>query len=162
MDLYNQPYNLDVGRDASSVPDLHQAQPTVSEVITFENTQTNKSLASMTFNAKLAALRAQCPFLQILPFPNSILSFLLVANTAQDINLPPNTKFILIAGDGDYWVARNGVAVIPATTGDSDREHTTGVMYKPNGILFYVEEMQNFSVIAATGVKLSVSCFIQV
>lgn len=121
-------------------------------------TQTN--FASRMFNAPLAALRAQNPFVNIIQFPGS-LSAKLLAGVAQDINLPEGTKMVRFKGNGDYFVTRNGIAVIPAA-GFSALTDGAGVIYKPESEWIYTgEEIKQFSVISVADSLLSVSYIAQ-
>lgn len=115
------------------------------------------SLAHRMSNPKLMALRAQNPFIQILPFPNEVVTLALSANTSTDINLPEGTKFIKFSGNGEYYVSRKGNAEIPATSVRSSGDS----LLNPEDCYFYVEEIRQFSVIAPLNMRLSVQCFVQ-
>lgn len=120
--------------------------------------------APRVFNASLSALRAQNPFIPMLPWPGSVIAGKLVANAAQDIQLPEGTKMIRMRGENgkDYWVTRNGAAQIPGTTPDplADR-YSAGAMMTPNDRYFYTEDIRQLSMIAAQDTLFSIECFIQ-
>lgn len=112
---------------------------------------------AQTFNPKLMAIRAQLPFVSIMPLPNSSVSVQLAANAAQDITFPEGTKVVMFQGDGTYYVSRNGQAQIPnSTTPDG-----SGSIMNPEYTFFYVEEIKSVSVIAPAQTHLTVHCFMQ-
>ena len=119
--------------------------------------ETMGEFARKMFNAKLAAIRAQLPFVPIMPFPNASLAYKLAANTPQDINLPSGTKLILFSGNGEYYVNRKGVAQVPTGV----HEDGTGSIQNPEFAYLYVEEIQQLSVVAPLACNLTVHCFIQ-
>lgn len=129
---------------------------TVEQQLETELTLTQTNFASRMFNAPLAALRAQNPFVRIEQFPG-VISAKLTANTAQDINFPEGTKMVKFKGNGDYYVTRNGVAVVPALTFAAGSDGS-GVLYKPEDVwIFTGEEVKQVSVIAPVDCILSVS-----
>jgi hypothetical protein len=120
---------------------------------------TIESLSFRNFNPKLAALRAQNPFLPIIQFPNSSVTFVLAANAAIDIDLPQGTKYIYISGSDEYYISRQGKAQIPVSvTGDSE----SGSTQNPEGFFLYVEEIRQFSIVAVNAdTRVSIGCFQQ-
>lgn len=117
------------------------------------------NLALRMSNPKLSALRAQNPFLMIVPFPNSVINTLLGAGgVATDINLPEGTKFISIRATSEYFVSRNGAAQIPTANVASDNGSTSF----DTSVFIYVEEVRQFSIIStAANNSICVSCFQQ-
>lgn len=117
------------------------------------------SLVQRMSNPRLSALRAQNPFLPIVPFPNSVVNVMLTAYVPQDINLPQGTKFINIRSTGEYFASRNGVAQLPATTPSSDNGSTS---FDPSQYI-YVEEIRQFSLVSSMGGSnaVCISCFQQ-
>jgi hypothetical protein len=123
-----------------------------TEALAFDN------IAQRMANPKLLALRAQHPFIPILPFPNESRSVLLAANVAQDINLPTGTKMIMFSGNGEYYVSRKGNAQTPDGTSNTN---DNGSLMNPEFCFWYVEEINQFSVIAPAACRVTVHCFIQ-
>ena len=117
----------------------------------------DRSFSARVFNPNLMALRAQMPFVEMMPFPNSTITVKLAANAAQDIQLPENCKLIRFNADAVYYVSRNGQAQVPGNNVDN----TTGAIMSPNDRYFYVEEIRSLSVIAPAVTNLTVECFIQ-
>jgi hypothetical protein len=116
-------------------------------------------LALRMFNPKLMALRAQMPFINIMPFPNTTISVQLQAGVRQDIQLPDQCKLIRFSDQGVYYVSKNGNAQIPvAGSGDA---LLTGTMYKPSDEWWYVEEVAQLSLIAAANTEVTIACFTQ-
>lgn len=125
-------------------------------------TQNNNNVAFDNFshrmaNTKLMALRAQNPFITILPFPNESVSLFLAANIPTDINLPSGTKMLMFSGNGEYFVSRKGKAEIPAL----NSQVSTGSIMNPEFCFFYVEEISQMSAIAPFDMRLTVHCFTQ-
>lgn len=119
---------------------------------------TADDFAHRMYNTKLMALRAQLPFMQIMPLPNTVLNILLAANVAQDVQIPDQTKLVKFKGDGNYYVSRNGAAQIPDGTDNTTR---SGSIMVPEDVFYYVEELKNISIISLAGCKLTIQCFIQ-
>lgn len=117
-----------------------------------------EDLAHRMGNSKLMALRAQNPFIQILPFPNETRGYALPAGVAVDINLPSGTKMIRFVGDGNYYVSRKGNASAPVGVANEDG---SGSIMKPEYGFFFVEEISQLSVISTAGCNLTVHCFTQ-
>lgn len=114
------------------------------------------NLAHRMSNPKLMALRAQNPFIHVMPFPNEVVALALQANVPTDINLPEGTKMVRFSGNGDYYVSRKGNAELPTAQNPGG-----GSVYKPEGAYYYTEEIKQFSVIAQNACNLTVQCFIQ-
>lgn len=88
----------------------------------------------------LAALRAQFPYVPIIPWPPSISTVALVQNVAQELVVPDMVQFVMFRGSGNYYVSRHGNAETPVNAlGKS--------IYKPEGFLFYSGGMKSFSCI---------------
>lgn len=116
------------------------------------------NLSNRMTNTDLMALRAQMPFIHIMPFPNTVMNILLAANVAQDIQIPDQTKLVRFKGDGNYYVSRNGAAQIPDGT---DNTKTSGSVMTPEDTYYYVEEIRQLSMISLAGCKVTMQCFIQ-
>lgn len=129
-----------------------------SELI--DNSQNNavENFSQRMVNTKLMALRAQMPFVPILPFPDSVLTFIMVANVAQDINLPDGTKMAAFSGNGEYYISKKGNAQIPDGTANTNQ---SGSMMNPEQSFYYVEEIRQLSVVAPFACKVTVQCFQQ-
>jgi hypothetical protein len=115
-----------------------------------------QSLGQRMMNPKLMALRAQNPFIQIMPFPNTTLGFLLVSNTPQDINVPSEAKVVKFTGNGEYYVSRKGNAQVPDGV-----DKLTGSIMNPEGVYYYVEEVQQLSIVSPGAVRVTVEFFSQ-
>src|SRR5437868_1076512 len=117
------------------------------------DTQNNAidQLAHRTSNPKLMALRAQNPFIHIMPFPNEVVAIVLGAGVPTDINLPEGTKMVLFTGDGNYFISRKGNAELPAS-----QNYGGGSVFKPEGQYYYTEEIKQFSAISQAGCNLTV------
>jgi len=125
--------------------------------IDIENDRAVDNLSQRMMNPKLMALRAQNPFVEIIPFPNSGTSVRLVANVAQDIQIPSGTKYMMLRGDLAYFITRNGNAQVPGAAQNSD----AAMMQSPNNIKIYVEELQSFSVVAPADCYFTANFFAQ-
>lgn len=123
-------------------------------------------MADQTINDKLMLLRAMNPFVPIMQLPKSTSNRVLVANVSQDIRIPTNAKYMVLMGNADYYMGANGNAAVPtgvagtAGVADSDNEFA-GAMYKPNGMIFYVEEMGSVSVVAPGACIVTASFYSQ-
>lgn len=98
----------------------------------------------------LMALRAQFPFLPILPFPPQSWAKYLAANTAVECNIPDGCVLMLLRGNNDFYISIQGNAQVPDATNTSDSlgDSSNKSFYAPQGILLYCGGMQRFSVIA--------------
>jgi hypothetical protein len=110
-------------------------------------------------NPNLSALRAQNPFLPIVPFPNSIINVMLPAGGSPiDVFLPEGTKYINIRATGEYFVSRNGNAQIPTSTISNDGR---GCSFDSSQYV-YVEELHSFSIISSVANNaVCISCYQQ-
>jgi hypothetical protein len=110
-------------------------------------------------NPNLSALRAQNPFLSIVPFPNSIINVMLPAGGSPvDVFLPEGTKYINIRATGEYFVSRNGNAQIPTSTISNDGR---GCSFDSSQYV-YVEELHSFSIISSVANNaVCISCYQQ-
>jgi len=111
----------------------------------------------------LIAFRAKNAFVEVMKFPNLCLGVQLSANSPVDLQIPSGVRAIRFFGDGDYWVSRNGRAQIPgAPVGEESPNlqfEMTGI-YRPEGIIFYLDQGASFSVISASNNRLvSVMCW---
>lgn len=130
---------------------------TSEDQVMFEDMRAVEALSKQMFNPKLMALRAQNPFVNIMPLPNQVLTVKLAANTPTDINLPNGTKIVRFSPGGTYYVSRNGNAQLPVT----GEPAATGSMQTPSDEWWYVEELQQISIIAAVETDISIACFTQ-
>lgn len=126
---------------------------TVSDEIASDNSRTMFEFAARMFNHRLAALRAQNPFVEIEQWPEPC-TYVLTANQSKDINIPTHAKMMRFSGNGNYFVTRNGNAFIP--TGDKT-DNGDGVVFKPEWAWFHCEEIRSVSVIAQADMVLTVS-----
>ena len=137
------------------------------QVTPIEQAQENRDstmadLSFRMFNPKLAALRAQNPFLPILPFPNTSITMLLGAGGTQNIDLPQGTKFIFVSQSDECYFSRQGVAAIPIAPVSGVAKNDTGAFQIPNNVFFYVEEIRQLSVIAVNAdTRIAIACYMQ-
>lgn len=132
--------------------------------IDLDNAALEDAFAPRVFNANLAALRAQNPFIGMLPFPTTVVAGKLSAGIAQDIQLPEGTKMIRIRAETgkDFWITRNGTAQIPSATPDPHSQaYGGGSLLSPNDRHFYTEDFRSLSMIAAQDTLFAIECFIQ-
>lgn len=115
------------------------------------------SMLTQTFNRKLAAWRAQNAFVQLTPLPNAVVTLVLAAGVPKEVNLPSGTRVIRMRGNSDYYVTDNGNAVVPTV----DSIDGSGMVYRPDGVLYFCEEAKSFSVCSVGACIVSVECFIQ-
>ena len=105
----------------------------------------------------LMQLRAQFPFLPVLPFPRSLVTAVLTANVAQDIQLADGTTVVQFFADGDFYLSVAGNAVVPTSSNVSNAFS----LYKPVGVLWYARGMRGVSVASATtGRVVQAHCYI--
>jgi hypothetical protein len=109
----------------------------------------------------LMSLRAQFPFLPILPLPTAYESVHLAANTAEDIAIPSGASLMLLRGNADYYVATNGNAEVPSATNTAGNAGSNRAksFYAPQGILLYVSGVNSISVISPDADTIVTACF---
>jgi hypothetical protein len=143
--------------------DINQNPKRVADELAEDQQDVNQNLAFRMSNAPLSALRAQNPFLAILPFANTAIGLILPANTPTDVNLPRGTKFIYISGSDEYYISRNGQAQIPTEVNTNNGTASRNGSYQnPEGFFIYVEEMEQFSIVAVNAnTRISIACYLQ-
>lgn len=142
-------------------PSLEELSQTEQETLAANVVGTLDDFSNRMFNPKLAALRAQNPFLPILGFPNAGYSVQLQPGVAVDVNLPSDVKMIFISGDQVYYVSRNGQAQVPKAPTQGQGEYNTGSYQNPEGTFLYVEEVSQLSFISPVTCNLSVGFYSQ-
>lgn len=110
-----------------------------------------------TFDFKLASFRAQNPFVQMTDLPNSVINLVLSAGVAKDVNLPQMCKAIRIRGNADYWLNDVGNAAVPV----ADVTDGSGAIFRPDGVIYFVEDLRSFSLVSGGACLVSIECFIQ-
>jgi hypothetical protein len=153
-----------------NIPTHADVVQSTAELSTLSATQTENEIendrrdmladfAQRMSNPKLSALRAQNPFLPIVPFPNSIINVMLPAGgPAVDIYLPEGTKYINIRSTGEYFVSRNGNAQIPTSNISNDGR---GCSFDSSQYV-YVEELRSFSIVSSVANNaVCISCYQQ-
>jgi hypothetical protein len=143
-----------------STAELSKTTPTQAEnEIENDRIDTLVEVSQRMSNPKLSALRAQNPFLPIVPFPNSIINVMLPAGGSPvDIYLPEGTKYINIRATGEYFVSRNGNAQIPTSSISNDGR---GCSFDSSQYV-YVEELRSFSIISSVANNsVCISCYQQ-
>ena len=108
-------------------------------------------------NEKLLRRRAMNPFLQIQLLPSSVRCVVLVANVAQDLHIPSGAKYMTLRGTASYWVQPNGNAAVPLA---SNMEGGSPI-YRPDGVNFFVEEMQTVSIVAPADAIVSAEFYFE-
>lgn len=131
---------------------------TPDDVLQLQNMQTEGDLSRRMFNPKLMAIRAQMPFIPIMPLPNESLSYKMTAGVPQTIRFPSGTKIVMFSGNGEYFITRKGQAQVPTSVHDIDG---SGALMNPEFCFFYVEEINEVSAVAPFDMRLSVHCFTQ-
>lgn len=117
-------------------------------------------IISRSHNSKLSALRAQNPFVPIVSFPSSALTYLMAAGIPINIAIPSDAQFCKIVSDSIIYVNRNGNAQLPvAFTNATDSQN--GSVMNPDDSYLYCGEMQGFSAISASNANISVWFFKQ-
>jgi hypothetical protein len=105
----------------------------------------------------LMALRAQFPFLPVMPFPRSLVTAVLAANTPQDLQLADGTTVVRFFSDGDFYLSVGGAAVVPTST----NVQTAFSLYMPTGVLWYARGLRTVSVVSATADRVvQAHCYI--
>lgn len=94
----------------------------------------------------LAALRAQFPFLPILPPAAKIISGTLDALIPQDLNIAEGAIAGIMRSSGPVFLSFGGNAKVP-TLGTNSESQTE---YAPNNIMFYLHGTRQLSIIAPT------------
>jgi hypothetical protein len=143
-----------------STAELSKTTPAQAEnEIENDRVDTLVEVSQRMSNPKLSALRAQNPFLPIVPFPNSIINVMLPAGGSPlDIYLPEGTKYINIRATGEYFVSRNGNAQIPTSSISNDGR---GCSFDSSQYV-YVEELRSFSIISSVASNsVCISCYQQ-
>lgn len=120
-----------------------------------------RELAMRTSNRELQALRAQNPFVSIMPLSNSTLSGTVTNASAKDILLPEGTKLIYITASDEIYISRNGAAQIPSNDVAGNFQSANGI--DPRNRFLYVEELRSISIIGANAgpIRVSIACLQQ-
>ena len=99
----------------------------------------------------LMSLRAQYPFLPIMPMPAKVVPLVLTtANLAYNMRIPSGAVLMYMRGNSDYFVSLQGNAEIPSTANTAGVGNTgVGIdcqsFYAPQGWLFYVNQLKELS-----------------
>lgn len=102
----------------------------------------------------LMSLRAQFPFLPILPIPQAYVSLFMTANVPRELEIPDGMSLMLIRGSADYYMSTKGNAEVPTAVNTAKDQGSRIAMsfYAPQGILYYVGDIHTISMVApATG-----------
>ena len=91
----------------------------------------------------LMSLRAQFPYLPIMPAPPQSFSIALTANNSFTLPIPDGSAVMMLYGKGDYFLSLHGKAEIPGVDGLSKS------IYKPQGFALYVGNMRSVDIITA-------------
>ncbi len=112
-------------------------------------------MRSSTPNRELMMLRAQFPFVPIMPPPNFVITKLLAANVAQNIDTPDMASIVRLFGDGDFFASFGGNAIVPAAANVGWND---GIA-RPENIFFYIKDKPQISVISATVNRVVTAAF---
>jgi len=105
---------------------------------------------------ELGMLRAANPFVPIVILPNASRAVVLAAAVAQDLPIPDGAKYMVLNSTADYWLSVNGTAAVPiATLLDN------APMFKPNGLFFFIQGLQNVSLVSTPGAIVSAMFYFQ-
>ncbi|MDE2429499.1 MAG: hypothetical protein KGM99_12265 [Burkholderiales bacterium] len=123
------------------------------------------SFVSKVFNGKLAALRAQNPFLPIVPTSDKVVNLSTKANIPLECILPSGTKMIMIRRslpNSTVIASFNGTAQNFAAPSNSGViESDSGSFVVNDNVFMYVEEIQSLSFLTPFDATISVMCWIQ-
>lgn len=133
---------------------LQNKSGTVNEELIGDVRATMNNFAARMFNPKLAALRAQNPFVSILPFPDMVKNVSLTANVPQDVTFDSGVKMVRFSGNGEYYVSRRGNAQIP-----DGLIQDSGSVMNPEDAFYYVEDIQQVSIVAPNACRVTVHCY---
>lgn len=123
-------------------------------------TTTKQEVTSRMFNAKLAALRAQNPFVPFLPLPDKVITLNLSANNPADINVPQGSQFLRFSGNADYYISMNGNASVP-TVADNTNNAGNSSIYKPEDVFYTCQESLSLSAVAPANAIVTVQIWMQ-
>ena len=105
----------------------------------------------------LMAMREKFPFLPILPLPNSVVAFALVANQVQEVQIPTGMAMAMISGDAAYWVSLQGNAQLPAIGVNPLDANQSRSFYRPDGIFFFIAGKSALSFISGVTSNVSIA-----
>lgn len=91
----------------------------------------------------LMSLRAQFPYLPIMPLPPQSFSIALTQNASYTLPIPDGCAVMMMHGKGDYYVSLHGRAEIPLGDGLSKS------IYKPERFAFFVGNSRSVDIITA-------------
>lgn len=115
-------------------------------------------MQNRVFDANLAKLRAQFPFLEIQPPPLNVVTVALAANVERTVQLPDNTKMVRFTVAGDiFYVMLQGKAYIPAPDNDTS---IPGPLVQPEG-WYAVEGIRQISLLSPFTTHVSIHCHVQ-
>ena len=124
-----------------------------------------EQLVSKVFNSKLAALRAQNPFLQIVSVPDKTCYVNFKTNVPIDVFLPSGTKMIMVRKANQnnvVYASFAGTASLPPAGGTTGAvEYDSNTFSVNDNIFMYVEEIQTVSILSTTDGQLSIMCWSQ-
>jgi hypothetical protein len=103
----------------------------------------------------LMALRAQFPYLPIMPFSKRSICVGLDGINPQDVNVPSGAVIALLNGSGDYFMGRDAKARAPGANAQIEDS-----AYRPDNRAFYCEGVRQISLFAPTaGTYVSVEFY---
>lgn len=110
----------------------------------------------------LMALRSKYPYLPIMPFPAIVKPVFLTAATERTVRVPNGAVLLTMKGNLDFYVCRNGKADVPtaANTSDTLGDNVSQSFLAPQGFLWFVGGMNQFSMIAAVDTIVSLAWWI--
>lgn len=107
----------------------------------------------------LMSLRQRFPFLPILPLMGEGVAVFLAAGVAQDLQIPDGASLMCIRGNNDFYISVHGNAEVPTATNAVPGPSQTKSFYAPQGFLYFVGGLSNFSVVAPNANTIVTACF---
>ena len=100
----------------------------------------------------LASIRAQFPFLPIIPFPSEVKTlFLPVAGTAADLYFPDGAAVAMFRGNQNYLMSLHGNAQVPTAALTGQGEFDTAAsksFFAPEGVPFFIHGVKSASFVS--------------
>jgi hypothetical protein len=144
-----------------------QNADTANDTPTYDPTPLNvagapKLALPMDAHSLMMRLRMRFPGLPIIEVPNTVMTGVLAADVAQNVNLPSNIIAMMLFSTGPFYINFNGKAVIPlsSSNGAADFIARDSVLITPPWpFIFYMHGKQQFSVIAEQPATVQALCY---
>lgn len=113
-------------------------------------------LKQQTANERLHAIRAQFPFVMIMPFPYAASEVVLQANAPRALTVPDGAIIGCFRGSDDYYVSAAGRARVPTVASLEAQS-----LFRPDYTWFYLGGRRQFSVVSPfSNVVVQLHCFV--